>query len=468
MTAPSLPESASREKNAVALTSVAAALLLTGTKLVVGWETGSLGILSEAAHSGLDLVAALLTMFAVRYADRPADEGHPYGHGKAENLSALFETLLLLVTCGWIAWEATQRLLFRHVPVEASPWAFGVVLLSIVVDVSRSRALLRVAKKHRSQALEADALHFSTDVWSSCVVLVGLTLVKVGDWTGNHELFAKADALAALVVAGIVVFVSARMGKRAVDVLLDRSPLESLGSLRDAIAGVAGVEDVSWVRARESGQTMFVETSVRVGRNLPLEAGYGISREIEDAVRNVLPRSDVVVRLEPTRTGDEDLRERVAATAWAMGLQVHNVAVFEEQGRPSVEMHLEVDGETTLREAHEAADRLEAALHQDLPELGGVFVHIENDRGPAKTAQPGDRPKIVAFAREACHEHSGVRCTEVSVHETGWGVFVRLWCVFPAEMKVGEVHWTASRIEERIREAFPCVAQVSTHAEPDE
>src|SRR5512136_1214106 len=214
---------ATAEKRSVAASSVLAAILLTGMKLTVGLTTGSLGILSEAAHSGLDLVAAAVTLFAVRVSGRPADREHTYGHGKVENLSALFETVLLLVTCVWIIYEAIQRLFFKEVVVEASIWAFIIMGVSIVIDFSRSRALARVAKKYDSQALEADALHFSTDIWSSSVVIGGLLLVRSAEWF-NVPLLAKADAIAAMGVAVIVVYVSVQLGRRTVVGLLDGVP----------------------------------------------------------------------------------------------------------------------------------------------------------------------------------------------------------------------------------------------------
>ena len=216
----------------VALLSLLAASVLTVLKLVVGLLTFSLGILAEAAHSGLDLLAAGVTLWAVRMSSRPADHKHTYGYGKFENLSALFETLLLLVTCLWIVYEASRRLFF-HQPIEVDPsrWAFLVIALSIVVDFSRSRALGRVSRKYQSQALAADALHFSTDIWSSCVVLLGLFAVLAAR---QYKLpwLANADTFAALGVAGVVVWVSLNLGKKSVDDLLDRIP----DDLRDKVA----------------------------------------------------------------------------------------------------------------------------------------------------------------------------------------------------------------------------------------
>ena len=208
---------ATKEKNRIALTSVIAAVFLTSFKLVIGMLTGSLGILSEALHSGLDLLAALITLFAVRFADKPADSDHNYGHGKIENYSALVETLLLLVTCIWIIYEAVKRLVTGRVEIEVTIWSFIVIFTSIIIDISRSRALYRVARKHNSQALEADALHFSTDIWSSCVVLIGLV--------GAAFSFYSADSIAALIVAMIVLVVSYRLGKRSFDTLIDKAPI---------------------------------------------------------------------------------------------------------------------------------------------------------------------------------------------------------------------------------------------------
>jgi cation diffusion facilitator family transporter len=241
-----------REKNLVALSSVVAAVFLTAFKTIVGLATGSLGILAEAAHSGLDLIAALITLFAVRLSDRPADQSHLYGHGKVENLSALVETLLLLVTCIWIIYEAINRLFFQAVHVEPNFWAFLIMGMSIAIDFTRSRALYRVAKKYASQALEADALHFSTDIWSSSVVIVGLALVLLGDLTGQTAVLSRADAFSALIVALIVIYVSAKLGRRTVDALLDRAPEGLAQEIGKAAARTRDVVDVT--RTRSSGR----------------------------------------------------------------------------------------------------------------------------------------------------------------------------------------------------------------------
>ncbi len=292
---------AAHEKRNVALSSVAGAVVLTGMKLVVGLATGSLGILSEAAHSALDLVAAVVTFFAVRVSARPADREHTYGHGKVENLSALFETLLLLATCVWIVKEAIDRLFHRHVEVEATIWAFAVMIISIVIDFSRSRALSRVAKKYDSQALEADALHFSTDIWSSSVVLVGLALVVVSQRTGLVWL-RRADAVAALGVAVIVVWVSIQLGRRTIAELLDEIPRGTRDEVQRALR-LPGVTEVVRVRLRRSGPDSFADVTLRVTRDTTLESGHAIADAAELAVQRLLPGADVMVHIEPAGPG---------------------------------------------------------------------------------------------------------------------------------------------------------------------
>jgi len=291
------------EKRSAALSSVAAALFLSVLKLAVGISTNSLGILSEAVHSSLDLLAAGITYFAVRYASAPADPHHPYGHGKMENLSALVETLLLLLTCVYIVREAIQRLFFEHHEVTVAWWSFGVMIVSIGVDVTRSRMLKRVAQKHKSQALEADALHFSTDIWSSAVVVLGLVCVlaaeKFPEGTVWRSLLERADAVAALGVCVIIVWVSLRLGRAAVDVLLDCDSKGVTENIRQAALRVNGVRGVGQVRARLAGPAAFVDISVEISRETSFEDAHGIGDRVEGVVRSVLPGADVMVHLEP-------------------------------------------------------------------------------------------------------------------------------------------------------------------------
>jgi len=280
-----------REKSRVALASVVAAVFLTGSKLLIGLATGSLGILSEALHSGLDLVAALITYISVRISDRPPDRDHHYGHGKVENLSAFVETILLLLTCFWIIYEAVHRLATGQTQIDLSVWAYVVVVTSILVDLSRSRALKRVARKYNSQALEADALHFSTDIWSSAVVLLGLICANFG--------YFFADSVAALVVAAIVIYVSYKLGKRSVDVLLDRVPESTLSKIVSAMKQIEEISNFHDVRIRTAGADTFVEVNIHVDPKLSIEEAHEISHRTEERIRKAVKRCEIHVHTEP-------------------------------------------------------------------------------------------------------------------------------------------------------------------------
>ena len=288
-----------REKQSAALTSLVAAIALTAFKIVVGVATGSLGILAEAAHSGLDLVAAAMTYFAIRISGRPPDRTHLYGHGKVENLSALAETLLLLLTCTWIVWEALRRLLNHKVEVEVTLWSFAVMATSIVIDVSRSRVLSRAAEKYQSQALEADALHFQTDVWSSTVVILGLACVKLGEWAPSFGWLGQADAVAALGVSGLVIWVSWQLGRRTVEALLDTAPEGMEQRILEAVSAVPGVQNCHAIRLRYSGPVLFIDLHVLVDGRQTLFEAHALTETIEGVIQKIAPGADVTVHPEP-------------------------------------------------------------------------------------------------------------------------------------------------------------------------
>jgi len=295
-----MKENAQNTKNSAAMSSVIAAVGLTTFKIIVGVLTGSLGILAEAAHSGLDLVAAVMTWFAVHVADKPADPEHPFGHGKAENISALFETLLLLLTSAWIIYEAVQRLMAPQVEVEITIWSFLVMGTSIIVDFSRSRMLLKAAKEHNSQALEADALHFSTDIWSSAVVILGLICVWVGMNFPTWAFLEKADAIAALAVAVIVIFVSGELGVRSIQALIDAAPKNGEHKrIIETVNAMPGVIDIHAVRIRPSGAIWFVDMHIVVDGRKSVNETHALTEKIEKAVQNILPKSDITVHVEP-------------------------------------------------------------------------------------------------------------------------------------------------------------------------
>lgn len=456
------------EKRSVAAYSVLAALLLTGTKLVIGLWTDSLGIVAEAMHSGLDMVAALVTLWAVRASGRPADAEHSYGHGKIENLSALFETLLLLGTCAWVIKEAVDRLFFQAlVHVDANLWAFLVVILSIVIDFTRSRALMRVAKKHGSQALEADALHFATDIWSSLVVLFGLVCVLIG-----HELdipwLSKADAVAALGVAGVVVVVSMRLGKASIADLLDSVPVE----LRHRVAAVAKipeVRDVKHVRVRRSGPGLFIDLTLVVEAGESLDRSHELADKVETAIKAEFARADVVVHVEPAPMSTVDLTATARRLAERHGCSAHNVRIFEQDGRVIMELHLEMVESLALGEAHQRASALEDELRTTLPSLAEIITHIEPAEAPAATrdAEPAEVERISrCLMRFPELASMGISTHDLCVRRTEGVLSLSFHCTLAATTSIKDAHAFTQRIEQFLRAEIPGLGRVIVHTEP--
>jgi len=307
-------QEARKDKRSAAFSSVVAAVGLTTFKIIVGSLTNSLGILAEAAHSGLDLVAALMTYFAVRISDKPADQEHPFGHGKIENLSALFETVLLLATSGWIIYEAIQRLFFHpNIIPETSIWSFIVMGGSIVVDYTRSRILYKAARKYKSQALEADALHFSTDIWSSAVVIVGLIALTIANRFSGLFWMHRADSIAALVVALIVIYVSAELGYRTISSLLDTAPKGLAEKVEKVAASVNGVVNAHAIRIRPSGAHTFIDMHITMDGNCTLNEAHAATEVIEKAIHAIISPADITVHVEPVRMAKKPLPPKIKA-----------------------------------------------------------------------------------------------------------------------------------------------------------
>jgi cation diffusion facilitator family transporter len=460
-------------KKSAAGNSVLAAFFLTGMKLAVGLATGSLGILAEAAHSGLDLVAAVVTFLAVRVSDKPADREHPYGHGKIENFSALIETVLLFLTCAWIMYEAVQRLFFKPAEIDPSLWGFLVMAISIGIDVSRSRMLFRAARKYQSQALEADALHFSTDVWSSSVVIGGLALVWAGKFIfpGWSHFLQKADAAAALGVALIVLFVSYRLGKRTIDVLLDRAPDGLAPRIREAAGEVEGVLSVGQVRVRRSGPSVFVDLTVDVDRNHSFERTHRIAESVEGKIQSLAPGADVVVHTDPREVERETMAKRIRAVAFRNQMSVHNISMHVEKDQVYVDLHLEVDDHLSLQQAHDQASHIETDLKTDMPNIVRVTTHLES-RGTGigdGVDVTADEPDLVGRIVRFTDEISGARrCHDVMIRRRGTTISVSLHCSFEKELSIVQVHDISTRIEVELKNKIAGLDRVLVHAEPDD
>src|ERR1700683_2444962 len=364
-----------REKKKAALLSVGSAAVLVSLKAFLVLRTGSLGALSEALHSGLDLVAAVITFLSVRVSDQPADERHPDGHGKFENFSAFVETALLALTALYIIYEAFERLFFRSVHIAPSITAIVVLLAALAIDLTRARALSNVVKKYASAAVAADALHFSTDVWSTVVVIAGIGLVWAGE-TWNLPWLVYADALAALAVAGVILWVGSRLGKRTVDALLDVAPEGLQKEIARAVARMDGVLDVDRGRGGRAGNRHFVDATVSVPRTASLEQVHALSDAIEKRIGEIVP-SDVMVHAEPRAPQGEHLFEAIRAVAQRMGLAIHDVTALQHAGQLFIELHLEVDENLSLREAHRQSTELEEGIRKLRGGSTDVTIHIE-------------------------------------------------------------------------------------------
>ena len=455
------------EKRRVAGNSVLAALAVTTFKIIVGVTTGSLGVLSEAAHSGLDLLAAIITLLSVRVSDKPADSQHMYGHGKFENFSAFIETGLLLLTCVWIVYEAIKRLFFHHATVEPSIPAFVVMFVSIAVDYWRSRALGKIAAKYDSQALEADALHFSTDIWSSAVVILGLTLVLVGRAYGIAWL-ADADPVAALFVAVIVVYVSSRLARRTIDALLDAAPAGVRGKILAEVSKVDGLLEVDRVRIRRAGNRYFADLSVGLSRNVTFQRSEQLSGAVTAAVREVLPDADVVVHPVPRAMRTENIFDRVRAVATRNNFNVHDVSIQDLKGRLHVEQHLELDENLSLKEAHDRVTLLESEIQHDVPEVSSILTHIESEPATIETSD-----EIVHDAnlerrlRVAVSEFPEVLDVhDVEIKRIRGRLYVSCHCTMSDDLPLSRVHDISTELEIRFKQESPELFRVLIHPEP--
>jgi len=455
------------EKRAVAGNSVLAALAMTLLKIAVGVTTGSLGILSEAAHSVLDLVAALVTFFSVRVSDKPADAEHQYGHEKIENFSAFIETSLLLITFVWIIYEAIARLFFRHVEIEPRWTAFLVLFVSMGVDWWRSRALGQIAAKYQSQALEADALHFATDIWSSGVVVLGLVLVLVGRMK-SIEWLRAADPIAALFVAGVVMYVSSRLARKTIDALVDAAPSGVRAKIIAAISNVEGLLEVDRVRIRRAGNRYFADLSIGLARNVTFQRSEQVADAVTAAVHEVLPEADVMVHSIPRPAGQENIFDRVRAVATRHNLNVHDVSIQDLGGRLHVEQHLELDEHLSLKEAHDRVTRLEAEIRNDVPEISSILTHIESE--PA-TIESGDEmvrdanlevklKAIVSEFPEILDVH------DVEVKRVRGRTYVSFHVTFSDELPLARVHDIQTELEIRFKQAAQGLFRVLIHPEP--
>ena len=440
-----------------ALVSVAAAATLVVLKLSVGLATHSLGLVSEAAHSGTDLVAALLTFFAIRVAARPADVTHQFGHGKAEHLSALAEAGFLVVVSLFISLRALERLWGQSATHVSVTWyALVVVGVVLVIDATRTVVSFRTSRRYESAALASNALHFGSDFLGSAAVLTGLLVARGG--------YQEGDAIAALFVGVLVLIGASRLIKVNVDVLMDRAPAEAEAAALAAIEAMKPSIELRRLRMRQAGGRQFADVVIGVPPGAAVGQGHAAADAVEEAVERALPNADVVVHVEPQE--DATLRERVHAAAVAVPRvrEVHNIALVDVGGKTELSLHLKLPGELSLDEAHDVAEQMERAICGAIPEIAGVQTHLEPLTEESEAAEVNADAE--ALVLRVVREETGGDPRELRFLRTPGGLVAFLTLGLDGASRLDDAHARASEIEERIRRERPDVADVIVHTEP--
>jgi cation diffusion facilitator family transporter len=458
----------SAEKRRVALHSMIAAAAMTLLKLAAGLLSGSLGVLSDAAHSGLDLLGAALTFFSVQVSDKPADEDHTYGHGKIENLSAFGEAILMAVSCAWIIWEAMQRIFNHTVELRHSLWPVLVLLTSIGVDYWRSRELRAVAERTHSSALATDAFHFASDIWSTLAVLCGLAASWAGMQFGISWL-RYADPFAAVVVSLMILRMTLTLGRETVDVLMDQVPAETRQRLVHEVEQVEGVLQVEQARVRRSGAGYFADLTLALPRRFTFEHTGELVREATEAAHRALPEADVVIHTVPREARTESIFDRVRAVAARNNVSVHELSVQSHHGRLRVEQHVELDENMPLKTAHGFVTALEAEILREAPEIDSVLTHIESE--PATIEQPEemveeDRRIESALRATASQFKEIVDVHQILVGRAGEHISLSCHCTLPDDLTMARVHEVITALEDRFKLECPEVQRVTIHPEP--
>jgi cation diffusion facilitator family transporter len=458
----------SAEKQRVARHSMAAAAVMTLLKIGAGLLSGSLGVLSDAAHSGLDLVGAALTYFSVHVSDKPADEDHTYGHGKIENLSAFSEAGLMALSCAWIVWEAVQRIFYHAVELHHSLWPVLVLATSIGVDIWRSRQLRAVAVRTGSPALATDAFHFASDIWATAAVLVGLGAAWVGE---RFQIAALryADPVAALVVSLMILRMTVRLGHEAVAALVDEIPAETRRRLVREVERVDGVLAVERARVRRAGAGYFADVTLALPRRYTFEHTGELVEAATAAVQRALPGADVVIHTIPRETKAESIFDRVRAVAARNNVSVHELSIQTHHGRLQVELHVELDETLALRDAHDFVTAMEAEILRNVPEIDSVLTHIESE--PATIEQPEeelveDRRIEQALRSAAAGFPEIVDVHDITVGRTGEHISLTCHCTLPDELPMSRVHQVITALEDRFKLECPEVFRVTIHPEP--
>ena len=461
------PGNAHAQKTSAAFGSVLAAFVITLLKLATGIASGSLGMLSDAAHSALDMIGSALTLLSVRISDKPADEDHPYGHAKVENISAFVEMLLMVASSVWIMAEAIARIVRHDVSLRLAGWPLAVLALSMVVDAWRSRRLRSVAEQTHSAALEADAAHFGADIWSSAAVFAGISLAWFGKLYHVRAL-RYSDSITALLVAGLILFLAWRVGRRSFSTLVDATSADLRRQVLAEVRRVDGVLSVDQARMRSVGAAHFADLTLSFSRQLTFQRTEQLVQEATAAVQRVLPEADVVIRTVPRQTETESIFDRVRAVAMRNNVLLHDVAVQNLGAGLRIVQHIELDEQMPLLVAHSFVRRIEDEIRSEVPGVLEVLTHIESE--PATIERPElqaeDRSveehlrKAAALLPEILDVH------QVVVSRTGERSELSCHCTMPDELAMQRVHEVITLLEDRFKLDYPSIDRVLIHPEP--
>lgn len=456
-----------RRKISVAKTSLWAAVFITLIKVIAAYFSGSLAVLSEVFHSAIDILACVMTILFIKFSSKPPDKDHHYGHEKAESFSALFQVLILFATSSYIVYEAINRLfLGKQVDLNIGLWTIGILLLTIFIDYKRSRALMKVAKETKSQALEADALHFSSDILTSSIVIISLLL-------SYFEISYESDAIGAIVVSFIIFALGYKLGRKAFNSLMDKVPEGLSEKILKETKQVKGVEKVSTYRVRSTGSRIFIDMTILVSRIIPFSRVHEITDAVERKIHDISPNTDIIIHAEPVETESETINDKIKMIVSEFGLRSHDIFSHKIDDEIFTELHVEIASTNNMVEAHDMVTEIEEKIKEKISVISHVKIHID---------EPGDMvfetEDITYRSGEIIREANNIledvdevnEYYDIKVIRTSGKIRVSLNCKFNTELTFDEVHDLVTLLESRIylnlKDRFPGISNVIIHAEP--
>jgi cation diffusion facilitator family transporter len=454
-----------KKKYKIAMSSMFAAIFIVAIKFIATYLSGSLGVMSELFHSSIDLVATIATIISVKYSSKPPDEMHNYGHEKIESFSALFQVIILVAMCAYLIYESIERII-NHVQVHISIFTFSVILICIFIDFSRSRALMKVAKETKSQALEADSLHFSSDIMSSIVVLIGMVFTY-------FNLFALADPISAMAVSVIIVITTFRLTKRAFDSLMDRVPQGLREKISKEISSMEGVEGIKNFRIRSSGSKVFIDMIILIARTKMFSTTHDIMDSVEKRIMELAPDSDIVIHSEPIETRDETINDKIRMIVNKEGFKCHDIFSHKIESDIFSELHVEISDTNDLSLAHKRISKLEDIIKKEIPVITKVNIHLDEPSELLfETIDITSKSReLIRHVEKILNEKDYIKkFYDIKVISSNDKLRVSLICEFEEGLTFEEVHEKVTILESKIylyiKELYPNLSNVIIHAEP--